>query len=69
MIKPIVLEIDEPLAPNEELIDIKTIGIKEGNNIYLGYVGVIKNFCGRGDIRIGNLKARIVETNKNNLVL
>jgi hypothetical protein len=69
MIKPIILELDEQLAPNEEMIEIRTIQIKDGDKSYWGYVGVIKNFSGRNDIRLGNLKARIVETNKNSLVL
>jgi hypothetical protein len=55
---PLILELDEELGENEELIDIKTIGIRDGHsNVLHGYVGVIKNFSGNFDVRYGNLRA------------
>ena len=55
---PLVLEIDEPLAENEQMIGIKTIGIEagQGRNL-IGYVAIIKDINKPSDIRMGNLKA------------
>jgi hypothetical protein len=70
-IVPLILELDEELSENEEMIDIKTIGLNEGGgNVKIGYVAVIKNFNGRNDLRYGNLKAtRYERGNINKIVL
>ena len=54
---PLVLELNEDLLPEEQLIGIRTIGIREGCHTITGYVGIIKDFSGLNKVRSGNLKA------------
>ena len=55
---PLILELDEPLEEGEQMIDIKTIGIPDGQGRNLiGYVAVIRDTRKRLEVRMGNLKA------------
>ena len=54
---PLVLELDEDLSPSEQLIGIRTIGLKENGKSIIGYVAMIKDFSGYNVLRNGNLKA------------
>jgi len=54
---PLVLELNEDLLPSEQLIGIRTIGLKEDGKSIIGYVAMIKDFSGYNVLRNGNLKA------------
>ena len=53
---PLVLELNEDLSPEERLIGIRTIGLKENGKSIIGHVAMIKDFSGVNVVRNGNLK-------------
>ena len=54
---PLVLELNDDLLPEERLIGIRTIGLRQGCRTITGYVAMIKDFSGVNKVRSGNLKA------------
>jgi len=55
---PLILEPDEELSKDEEMIDIRTIGVNECGKSSLGYIAVIRSRNDHLNIRYGNLRAR-----------
>ena len=67
---PLILELDEELAKDEEMIDIHTINLNECGMSYLGYIAVIRQKNDHLNIRYGNLRARKYNgRNLNNIVM
>lgn len=59
-LRPIILDLDEPLKSGEEMVGIKTIGLEsEEGRTLIGYVAIIKNFTRFNELRYGNLKASL----------
>jgi hypothetical protein len=61
----VVLKCDETLKEDEEMIGVKTIGLKDGE---IGHIAIIKNIVSR-DIRYGSLLAETREVKMNDTVM